>query len=56
MKNLRNGRLGLLEQTLIEFSQKGNSSLDEVRQYLISRYQLSVTNSMLRKRLEGLSL
>jgi hypothetical protein len=55
MKNLRNGRLGLLETTLIEFRQKGNSSLEEVRQFLMSKYQLTVSNSVLQKRLESLS-
>lgn len=55
MKNLRNGRLGLLEKTLIEFRQKGNSSLEEVREYLVSKYQLTVSNSVLRKRLDSLS-
>jgi len=56
MKNVRKGRLGLLEKTLLEFKQKGNSSLDEIREYLVSRYQLTVTNSVLRKRLEGLGV
>ncbi len=55
MRNLKDERLGLLETTILEFAEKGNSSIEEMREYLISKYQLTVSNTVLRKRIEGLS-
>lgn len=55
MTNLRNTRIGLLETTLLEFKQRGNSSLEDIRVYLYERYRLTVSNSVLRKRLDSLS-
>ncbi len=55
MRNLKDERLGLLETAILEFAEKGNSSIEELREYLISRYQLTVSNTVLRKRIEGLS-
>ena len=55
MRNLRNKRFGLLESTLIEFKQKGNSSIEEIKEYLIAKYQLTVSTSIIKKRLEGLA-
>jgi len=56
MRNLRNERLGLLERTLIEFKEKGNTSLEEVKQYLISKYKVTVSKTILQKRLDGLGV
>ncbi len=53
MKNEKNGRFGLLERTLLEFKQKGNSSIEEIKQYLFEKYHLTVTNAVLRKRIES---
>ena len=53
MKNEKNGRYGLLERTLLEFKQKGNASMEEIKQYLYEKYQLSVTIAVLRKRFES---
>ena len=54
MRNLKDERLGLVETTILEFAKKGNSSIEELREYLISKYQLTVSNTVLRKRIEGL--
>ena len=54
MRNLKDERLGLVETTILEFAKEGNSSIEELRQYLISKYQLTVSNTVLRKRIEGL--
>jgi hypothetical protein len=54
MRNLKDERLGLVEATILEFAKKGNSSIEELREYLISKYQLTVSNTVLRKRIEGL--
>lgn len=56
MRDLKNMRLGLLEKTLIEFKEKGYSSLEEIIEYLKSRYHLTVTKTVLRKRLEALGI
>ena len=55
MENLRKGRLGLLEKTLLEFKERGYSSLEEIKEYLNVKYKLTVSNSVLRKRMESLS-
>jgi hypothetical protein len=55
MKNERQGDLGLLERTLREFKQKGNSSIEDIKEYLLNKYQLSVSYSALRKRMESAS-
>ena len=55
MKNSRKNKLGLLERTIIELKNKGISSIDEIRAYLIDTYQLTVTKALLRKRMDGLS-
>ena len=54
MRDLKNMRLGLLEMTLIEFKEKGYSSLEEIIEYLKNRYHLTVTKTVLRRRLESL--
>ncbi len=53
MKNEKNGRFGLLERTLLEFKQKGNSSIEEIKQYLYEKYHLTVTSAVLQKRIES---
>lgn len=53
MENLRQGRFGLLERTLLEFKEKGNSSIDEIKQYLYEKYKLRVSVNALRKRIES---
>lgn len=53
MKNLRNQSFGLLEKTLLEFKQRGNASIEEIREYLVRNYQLSVSYNALRKRMEA---
>tara|TARA_R110002050_G_scaffold149463_1_gene276082 strand:- start:130645 stop:130815 length:171 start_codon:yes stop_codon:yes gene_type:complete len=55
MKNLRKERLGLLEKTILEFEQRGKSNLEEIKEYLMQRYQLTVSSSVLRRRMESLS-
>jgi len=54
MRDLKSMRLGLLEITLLEFKEKGYSSLEEIIIYLKNRYHLTVTKSVLQRRLEGL--
>ena len=54
MSHERNKNFGLLERTLQEFEKKGYNSLEEIREYLQTEYNLSVTNSILRKRLEAI--
>lgn len=56
MRDLKNMQLGLLELTLIEFKKKGYSSLEEIIEYLKNRYRLTVTKTVLRKRLDSLGL
>lgn len=56
MKNLRNQSLGLLEKTLLEFKQRGNISIEEIREYLRNKYQLTVSYAVLQKRLEAFSV
>ena len=56
MRNTGNGRFGLLERTLLEFKQKGNSSIEEIKQYLRETYHLNVTSAVLRKRIENASV
>ena len=56
MRNLGNERLGLLERTIIEFKEKGNTSLEEIKGYLISKYSVTVSKAILQKRLDGLSV
>ena len=53
MKNERRGGFGILERTLLEFKQKGNSSIEEIKEYLYKKYHLSVSYSALRKRIES---
>ncbi len=55
MKNLRINRLGLLEKTIIELKKKGISSVEEIRTYLIETYKISVSHSILIKRIHDLS-
>jgi len=55
MKNSRNNRMGLLERTIIELKDRGVSSIDEIRTYLIDTYKLTVSKAILRKRMDGLS-
>lgn len=55
MNNLRKKRLGLLERTILEFEQRGMSNLEEIKEYLIQRYNLTVSSSVLRKRMDSLS-
>ncbi|UTW67665.1 hypothetical protein KFE94_06015 [bacterium SCSIO 12643] len=55
MESLRKGRLGLLEKTLLEFKEKGYTSLEEIREYLSTKYKLTVSNTVLRRRMESLS-
>jgi len=55
MKNLKNGRQGIVETTILEFKNKGISSIEEIRTYLINTYNLTVSRTLLRKRIEGLS-
>ena len=52
MKNFRNQSLGLLEKTLLEFKQKGNTSIEEIRDYLYKKYKLTVSYRVLQKRLD----
>ena len=54
MRNVRNERLGLLERTIIEFKDSGNTSIEEIKEYLISNYKITVCKSILQKRLDGL--
>ena len=54
MKDLKNRRLGVLENTIIEFRNKGISSIEEIRAYLISKYNLSVSRDILRKRIDAI--
>ena len=54
MRNLKNGKLGILEKTIIEFKNKGISSIEEIRTHLINTYNLTVSRAILQKRLEGL--
>lgn len=56
MNKLRNQSHGLLEKTLIEFKQKGNTSLEDVREYLLQKYQLSVSKSVLKRRIESIAI
>lgn len=56
MRDLKHVQLGLLERTLIEFKQREDSSLKEIREYLKKKYKLSVTEGVLRKRLKSLGL
>lgn len=46
---------GLLEKTLVEFNGKGNASLEEIRNYLIKKYKVTVSKAVLRKRLDSLT-
>ena len=55
MKNVRNNKLGLLEKTIIELKNRGISSIDEIRNYLISTYKLTVSRAILRKRMDSIS-
>ena len=55
MKNLKINRLGLLEKTIIELKKKGISSVEEIRKYLIETYKISVSHSILTKRIKDLS-
>mgnify|MGYP000066234129 CR=1 FL=1 len=53
MENVRQGGFGLLERTLLEFDQKGNSSIEDIKQYLYEKYKVTVSHSVLRKRIES---
>lgn len=55
MKNLKNRKLGVVEATILEFKNKGISSIEEIRTYLINTYNLTVSRPLLRKRIDGLS-
>lgn len=54
MAHEQNKKLGLLERTIQEFEKKGYNSLEEISDYLQKEYNLTVTNSVLRKRLEAI--
>ena len=56
MRNLRNERLGLLERTIIEFKERGNTSLEEIKAYLISNYNITICKTTLQKRIDGLGV
>jgi hypothetical protein len=53
MKNVRQGGFGLLEKTLLEFKQKGNNSVEEIKEYLFKRYHLTVSYNALKKRIKA---
>lgn len=53
MKNSRNKKSGLLERTITELKNKGVSSIDEIRSYLINTYNLTVSKAILRKRMDS---
>jgi hypothetical protein len=55
MKNIREKQWGVLEKTLSEFKKKGISSLEVIRTYLLEKYRITVSKSILKKRLEQLS-
>ena len=49
-----NKNLGLLERTLQEFTRKGYNSLEEIKDFLQKEHKLTVTTSILEKRLEAI--
>lgn len=55
MENVKNNKMGLLEKTIIELKKKGISSIEEIRAYLIETYKISVSTSILKKRIQDLS-
>ncbi|MFT4753649.1 MAG: hypothetical protein ACI9GM_000409 [Salibacteraceae bacterium] len=53
MKNFKNRSLGVLERTVLEFKEKGNSSIEEIKEYLLKKYSLTVSSNVIIKRLKS---